>query len=112
MTVTQRTFLERQLTGRIPRSYKRFLWFMACLLIALATLTFGQAFASVYLATLPHNSIDGVVYVWTWIMAVQILSSVTIWVAEVKVRSRALLYLWRYYFYLAYFTFCANYRTR
>jgi hypothetical protein len=57
MTETQRTFLERQLTGRIPRSYKRFLWFMGCILIALATLTAGQGFASVYLATLPHNSI-------------------------------------------------------
>lgn len=42
LTAHQRTFLERQLAGRIPASYLRFLWFMAVLGIAMFALVAGQ----------------------------------------------------------------------
>lgn len=51
---------------RIPKSYIRFLWFMACISIAIFSGLAGQAYMSVYLMTLPHGSVESVVYVWTW----------------------------------------------
>ena len=96
----QKTFLERQLTSRIPRSYIRFLWFCASIAVALFTLSAGQGFASVYLSTLPHNSIDGVCYVWSWVITTNLLSVVTCWVLAVKVRSKGLVFVFRYYYYL------------
>lgn len=55
----------------------------------------GQGFASIYLSTLPHTSIDGVFYVWSWIATVQLLSALTQTVLEVKVRSSALVFVFR-----------------
>lgn len=66
LTEHQRTFLERQLGRRIPKSYIRFLWFVACIAIAIFSGLIGQAYLSVYLNTLPHGSVESVVYVWTW----------------------------------------------
>jgi hypothetical protein len=42
LTTLQKAFLERQLSGRIPASYLRFLWFMAALGTALFALIAGQ----------------------------------------------------------------------
>lgn len=66
LTEHQRTFLEIQLGRRIPKSYIRFLWFVACTVIAIFSGLAGQAYLSVYLSTLPHGSIESIVYVWTW----------------------------------------------
>ena len=67
LTEHQKTFLEVQLgVHRMPKSYIRFLWFMSCIAIALFAGLAGQAYMSVYLSTLPHGSVESVVYVWTW----------------------------------------------
>lgn len=95
LTAAQKTFLDRQLVGRIPRSYKRFLWFLVALMLSLLALIIGQGFATIYLSTLPHSNVDGVTYVWTWILSVQVLNSVSNWVLQRKVRSRALVFVFR-----------------
>lgn len=95
LTAAQKTFLDRQLVGRIPRSYKRFLWFLVALMLSLLALIIGQGFATIYLSTLPHSNIDGITYVWTWILSVQVLNSVSNWVLQRKVRSRALVFVFR-----------------
>ncbi|SCV69809.1 BQ2448_1203 [Microbotryum intermedium] len=105
LTVAQKTFLERQLIPRMPRSYRRFLWFLTTLTISLFALIIGQGFATIYLSTLPHSNIDGLVYVWTWIAAVQILNATSNFILQRKVRSRALVFVFRYYYYLVYGVF-------
>ncbi|KAM0753032.1 hypothetical protein T439DRAFT_311710 [Meredithblackwellia eburnea MCA 4105] len=108
LTPAQKTFLERQLSSRMPRSYKRFLWFMLTLGLSLFALVLGQGFATVYLSTLPHSNLDGVVYVWTWILTIQCLNAISNWVLQRKVRSRALVFVFRFYYFLAYFIFYRN----
>ncbi|KAN0062710.1 hypothetical protein ACQY0O_004905 [Thecaphora frezii] len=74
LTDHQKTFLERQLSHRIPSSYFRCLWFI------------------VYLETLPHTGIDGIAYVSFWTLTVNGMALVSHWILEEKVRSRALLF--------------------
>lgn len=95
LTAAQKTFLERQLAQRMPRSYKRFLWFLLTLTISLLALIIGQGFATVYLSTLPHGNVDGLVYVWTWIATINCLNAASGWVLTAKVRSRALVFVFR-----------------
>ncbi|KAI5481736.1 hypothetical protein MNV49_000013 [Pseudohyphozyma bogoriensis] len=108
LTAAQKTFLERQLTQRMPRSYKRFLWFLLTLFISLVALIVGQGFATVYLSTLPHSNLDGLIYVWTWVATVQCLNTVSSWILHQKVRSRALVFVFRYYYFLVYMIFYRN----
>ncbi|CED84477.1 Major facilitator superfamily domain, general substrate transporter [Phaffia rhodozyma] len=108
LTPHQRTFLERQLTGRIPASYLRFLWFMAVLGIAMFALIAGQAYTSVYLSTLPHTSLDAAMWVYSWVGTTTCLGIVSTSILERKVRSRGLLYLFRYFSALVYFVFYRN----
>lgn len=81
----QKAFLEIQLSKRIPASYRRFLWFMAALGVALFSLVAGQgksdkaqshrsgagvdeprsAYTSMYFQTLPHSSLDAGIWVWS-----------------------------------------------
>lgn len=92
----------------MPRSYKRFLYFLLALSISLLALVIGQAFATVYLSTLPHSSIDGVVYTWTWMLAVNCLNAISSWILQRKVRSRALVFVFRFYYFLVYHIFYRN----
>ncbi|GAA5873418.1 hypothetical protein JCM3774_000779 [Rhodotorula dairenensis] len=108
LTPAQKTFLERQLTQRMPRSYRRFLWFLGVIGLTLLALIVGQAFATVYLSTLPHSSFDGLVYVWTWIATVNVLWMISSWILVRKVRSQALICVFRFYYFLLYYVF---YRT-
>lgn len=96
-------FLDRQLAVRIPASYIRFLWFMATIGIALVALLVGQGYASVYLSTLPHTGLDGTAYVAFWTVNVNVLMLLSHWILEEKVRSRALLFVVKYYYFLVYF---------
>ena len=119
LTEMQKTFLERQLGARIPKSYIRFLWFLGCILLAILAGIAGQAYMAVYLGTLPHGSIESIVYVWTWcvspvqrerrrltavnrILTSSLLGAVTTWILEKKVGSRALDFVFRLYFQLTY----------
>ncbi|GAC93539.1 hypothetical protein PHSY_001104 [Pseudozyma hubeiensis SY62] len=108
LTDHQKTFLERQLNRRIPSSYIRFLWFMSTIGISLFALIAGQGYASVYLSTLPHTGLDGVAYVSFWTLTVNGLALVSHWILESKVRSRALVFAFKYYYFLVYFIFYRN----
>ncbi|TKY85780.1 hypothetical protein EX895_005320 [Sporisorium graminicola] len=108
LTDHQKTFLERQLNRRIPSSYIRFLWFMSTIGLSLLALIAGQGYASVYLSTLPHTGLDGVAYVSFWTLTVNGLALVSHWILESKVRSRALVFAFKYYYFLVYFIFYRN----
>ncbi|KAK2597129.1 hypothetical protein N8I77_012996 [Diaporthe amygdali] len=45
-----------------PASFVRFVWFCTALFIGLLALVIGEAYAEVYLRTLPHSSLDTIVY--------------------------------------------------
>ncbi|KAK0525635.1 hypothetical protein OC842_005446 [Tilletia horrida] len=108
LTDMQKTFLERQLTMRIPSSYIRFLWFIASISLALLALLAGQGYASVYLSTLPHTSLEGTAYVTFWMTTVNCMALASHWILEEKVRSRALVFVFKYYYFLVYFIFYRN----
>lgn len=108
LTDTQKTFLERQLARRIPASYIRFLWFISTIGLSLIALLAGQGYASVYLSTLPHTGLDGTAYVTFWMTTVNLLAIISHWILEEKVRSRALLFANKYYYFLVYFIFYRN----
>ncbi|CAD6886464.1 unnamed protein product [Tilletia controversa] len=108
MTEMQKTFLERQLTMRIPSSYIRFLWFISSIALALMALLAGQGYASVYLSTLPHTSFEGTAYVTFWMITVNCMALASHWILEEKVRSRALVFVFKYYYFLVYFVFYRN----
>ncbi|PWN31165.1 hypothetical protein BDZ90DRAFT_230155 [Jaminaea rosea] len=108
LTEAQKTFLERQLARRIPASYIRFLWFIATIGLSLVALLAGQGYASVYLSTLPHTGLDGTAYVTFWMTTVNLLAVISHWILEEKVRSRALLFANKYYYFLVYFIFYRN----
>ncbi|KAK0519386.1 hypothetical protein OC835_007541 [Tilletia horrida] len=107
LTDMQKTFLERQLTMRIPSSYIRFLRFIASISLALLALLPGQGYASVYLSTLPHTSLEGTAYV-TWMMTVNYMALASHWILEEKVRSRALVFVFKYDYFLVHFIFYRN----
>lgn len=104
----QRTFPEGQFIRRIPASYTRFLWFMLAIGLALGALVLGQAYASIFLSTLPHSGLEGTVYVALWQATVTLLTVVSNWVLKQRVRSRALVFVFRYYYFLVYFIFYRN----
>lgn len=85
---------------RIPASYTRFLWFMSTIGLALVALLAGQGYASIYLSSLPHTGFEGTAYVMFWTVNVNVLMLISIWILEEKVRSRALLFCFKYYYFL------------
>jgi hypothetical protein len=68
------SFLDPHFFQHMPRSYRRFLWFIATLGLSLLALIIGQGFATVYLSTLPHSNVEGIVYVWTLIITINVHS--------------------------------------
>lgn len=63
-----------------PASFVRFVWFCTALFIGLLAYVIGEAYAEVYLRTLPHNSWDTIVYVYGWISTVYLLDGLTGWI--------------------------------
>lgn len=106
-TVSQ-TFLGDGFSRRIPASWRRFLWFMTCLGIACFSLVAGQAYASLFLSTLPHTSLDAGTWVYSWVITVQLLAQISLYILAGKVRSRALLFLYKLFFQLVYHVFYRN----
>ncbi|WVR09431.1 hypothetical protein IAU60_006498 [Kwoniella sp. DSM 27419] len=102
------TFLGGHLSRRFPASWLRFLWFMTCLAIACFSLMAGQAYASLYLSTLPHTSLDAGTWVYSWVITVQLLAQISFFILGAKVRSRALLFLYKLFFQLVYHVFYRN----
>lgn len=40
----------------------------------------GEAYAEVYLRTLPHNSIETVIYVYSWVLTIHALDGLVGWI--------------------------------
>ncbi|WVO14517.1 hypothetical protein L204_102152 [Cryptococcus depauperatus] len=102
------TFFGQAFSRRFPASWVRFLWFMTSLAIACISVIAGQAYASLFLATLPHTSLDAGTWVWSWVITVQLLAQVSFFILGNKVRSRALLFIYRLFFQLVYHIFYRN----
>ncbi|KAK8854635.1 hypothetical protein IAR55_003374 [Kwoniella newhampshirensis] len=102
------TFFGQSFSRRIPASWLRFLWFMTCLAIACFSLIAGQAYASLFLTTLPHTSLDAGTWVYSWVITVQLLALISFYILGAKVRSRALLFLYKLFFQLVYHVFYRN----
>ena len=64
----------------LPASFVRFVWFCLALSIGLLVYVIGEAYAEIYLRTLPHNSFETVVYVYGWISTVHLLDGLTGWI--------------------------------
>ncbi|KAM0260830.1 hypothetical protein ACHAQJ_002597 [Trichoderma viride] len=72
----------------LPASFVRFLWFCVALFIGLMAYVLGEAYAEIYLRTLPHNNFETVVYVYGWVVTVHLLDALTGWVLGIKEGER------------------------
>lgn len=57
----------------LPASFVRFLWFCTALFIAMTAYVLGEAYAEIYLRTLPHNTFDTIFYVYSWVVTIHLL---------------------------------------
>jgi len=64
----------------LPASFVRFIWFCMALSIGLLAYVIGEAYAEIYLRTLPHNNLETIVYVYGWISTVHLLDGLTGWI--------------------------------
>lgn len=72
----------------LPASFVRFLWFCVALFIGLMAYVIGEAYAEIYLDTLPHNNLETVVYVYGWVVTVHLLDALTGWVLGIREGER------------------------
>jgi hypothetical protein len=100
-------FRWRRLEGcfTLSRSFKRFLWFCSALFLSLIGYILGEAYAELYLRTLPHNSLETVIYVWSWVATIHTLDITTGWILGAKVGSYPLSFVFKLYFSLTYQTY-------
>lgn len=93
----------------LPASFVRFLWFCVALLVGLMAYVIGEAYAEIYLRTLPHNSLETVVYVYGWVATVHLLDALTGWVLGIRegerIGSYPLSWVFKLYFMLKYQTY-------
>ena len=64
----------------LPASFVRFVWFCLALAIGLLAYEIGEAYAEIYLRTLPHDNLATIVYVYGWILTVFLLDGLTGWI--------------------------------
>ncbi|KAG4303408.1 hypothetical protein PCK1_000372 [Pneumocystis canis] len=95
---TQETFFNGTFNSHFPSSYIRFLWFCLILVIGLAAFAAGEAYARLYLKTLPHNSTDALLYVYSWVTTVYILDIITSWILSYKIKSESLAWVFKLYY--------------
>lgn len=72
----------------LPASFVRFLWFCVALFVGLMAYVIGEAYAEIYLRTLPHSSFETVVYVYGWVVTVHLLDALTGWVLGIREGER------------------------
>ncbi|KAF8932536.1 hypothetical protein BGZ58_006999 [Dissophora ornata] len=111
LTVAQKTFLSApSIESRIPASYIRFLWFCVALAIALSTIVTGEMYAEQFQAPrpTPHTTIEGLIYVYSWVGTIYILDAVTDYIVETRVRSYPLSSIFKLYYFMIYFIFYRN----
>ncbi|KAG4411702.1 hypothetical protein IFR04_015156 [Cadophora malorum] len=93
----------------LPASFMRFIWFCAALYIAMMAYVLGEAYAEIYLRTLPHNTFQTIVYVYTWVVTVHLLDALTGWILGgnegERVGSYPLGWIFKLYFLLTYQTY-------
>ncbi|KAG6141940.1 hypothetical protein E4U22_007217 [Claviceps purpurea] len=93
----------------LPSSFVRFLWFCVALVVGLMVYVIGEAYAELYLRTLPHSNLETVVYVYGWVATVHLLDAVTGWVLGMRegerVGSYPLSWVFKLYFTLTYQTY-------
>ncbi|KAF5680806.1 hypothetical protein FHETE_194 [Fusarium heterosporum] len=90
----------------LPASFVRFLWFCVALFIGLMAYVIGEAYAEIYLRTLPHSNLETVVYVYGWVATVHLLDALSGWVLGIRegerVGSYPLSWIFKLYFMLTY----------
>ncbi|RDW82640.1 hypothetical protein BP6252_03752 [Coleophoma cylindrospora] len=93
----------------LPSSFVRFLWFCTALAIAMAAYVTGEVYAEIYLRTLPHDTVETIVYVYSWVITVHLLDALTGWILGGKegqrVGSYPLGWIFKLYFSLTYQTY-------
>ncbi|TGJ85148.1 hypothetical protein E0Z10_g3624 [Xylaria hypoxylon] len=93
----------------LPASFVRFVWFCLALAISLLAYVIGEAYAEIYLRTLPHNSWETIVYVYSWVITVHLLDLLTGWILGgnegERVGSYPLSWIFKLYFMLTYQTY-------
>ncbi|KAH6650966.1 hypothetical protein F5144DRAFT_480545 [Chaetomium tenue] len=93
----------------LPASFVRFVWFCLALFIGLMAYVLGEAYAEIYLRTLPHNNLETIVYVYGWISTVYLLDGLTGWILGgnegERVGSYPLSWIFKLYFMLTYQTY-------
>lgn len=72
----------------LPASFVRFLWFCVALFVGLVVYVIGEAYAELYMQTLPHNNLETVVYVYGWVATVHLLDALTGWVLGIREGER------------------------
>ncbi|TWU71592.1 hypothetical protein ED733_002505 [Metarhizium rileyi] len=72
----------------LPASFVRFLWFCVALFVGLMVYVIGEAYAELYMQTLPHNNLETVVYVYGWVATVHLLDALTGWVLGIREGER------------------------
>lgn len=92
----------------LPASFVRFLWFCVALYVGLMAYVIGEAYAELYLRTLPHNELETVVYVYGWVATVHLLDALTAWVLGIREGERVGSYplSWVFKLYVATSTSC------
>lgn len=71
---------ERMRKRWIPASFVRFMWFGLALSISFLAYVLGEAYAEIYLMTLPHSNLETIVYVYSWVVTVHLLDGLTGWI--------------------------------
>ncbi|KAH7027641.1 uncharacterized protein B0I36DRAFT_246866 [Microdochium trichocladiopsis] len=93
----------------LPASFVRFVWFCLALLVGLFAYLIGEAYAEIYLRTLPHNNFETIAYVYSWIVTVHLLDMLTGWILgaseDERVGSYPLSWIFKLYFMLTYQTY-------
>jgi hypothetical protein len=72
----------------LPASFVRFLWLCVALFVGLMVYVIGEAYAELYMQTLPHNNLETVVYVYGWVATVHLLDALTGWVLGIREGER------------------------
>lgn len=93
---------------RLPRSYKRFLWFVLLLAIGLGSFALGEAYAYLWLSTLPHGAADALLYVYTWVGLIYLLDWLTTTIIESRIDSYPLVFMFKLYYALTHQVYVRN----
>ena len=72
----------------LPASFVRFVWFCVALFVGLLAYVIGEAYAEIYLRTLPHDNLETIVYVYSWVATVHLLDALTAWILGIREGER------------------------